>query len=198
MDHIVKEEVRQYRLLSKSKSLARLKYANVNKISSRVDEHQLKDLVNKKVYYNQKLLKMLNNAITSDEDEEEEEEEELSVDDEKLDASVITSRYLAEKCLSIILETAASKAKLEKLLSDQTQFISEIKAHRQTLGQDEALEFDKICLIKCKQYEKSAIKVFKAVKLPFFLLKPGYNYPGLMEDKRWILGQVHQLLEPEY
>ncbi|EGV64021.1 hypothetical protein CANTEDRAFT_114056, partial [Yamadazyma tenuis ATCC 10573] len=74
MEELVKEEIRQYRLVSKSKSLRNLKPSYADQIAKQVNHTELKQLISKKVYYTQKILKLLNSTSIRETKSEEDED----------------------------------------------------------------------------------------------------------------------------
>lgn len=184
MEDIVKEEIRQYQLISKSKSLRNLKPKYASQIAKQVNSQELKQLINKKFSYTQKILKLLNSVLVRDEDDG---------DDIDLDPQVLTNRFLVEKYIDLMLKNPRNKRKLQDLVLKHQQFESSIAAKRQELeksGKSDFSEFDNQVLKDSIQLQEESINVLVQLQIPYFVLKKSYHYPELQQDKQWLLTHV--------
>lgn len=201
MEETIREVITEYKHVQRY-NFPHLRYRNVKEIAYQVDEDKVRELVSQKNECTVKLYELLNDAIKEDEYIDEDEDDQSDVDLILtpyicLDPRVITNRHLSETVLEGVLKATSTRAKIAKLISDQQEFINDIKEKRKEIENDpeKVKDFDKMCMIKCKQYEKSATRVLARMKMPYFALRSDYKYyPEYEDDKAWILDRLKEEL----
>lgn len=176
----IDEEIRQYQLISKSRSLKNLNFKNTSKISKSVDEKQFKDLLQKKHQVLQKLYKLLNNSITDG----------IS-DNLNVDSLVITNRYLAEKyIMEHIYNDNEKQKKIRDLIEKHQTYQTSMKLKHQ---QSPTPTLDMEIWRNLEKFENETISYFKEIRLPFFSIDSNYQYPTLKQDKQWLIQKLNEL-----
>lgn len=184
LNHQIRDQIRQYRLVSRSKLLKHLKLRNVDLISSQIDVGQFKFLMEKKQYYNQKLLKLMNSVQIKDSD-----------DSDDLDSTVITSRYLAMKYVRQLVVNESFRVFASKMVEKHRSFQLKCEQKRSKLAVEERAKYDMEVVKQSKVLETECIDGMVRYGVPFFVLQEPYEYPEIRLDKEWILEQIQELVE---
>lgn len=176
----IDEEIRQYQLISKSRSLKNLNLKNTHKIAKSIDEKLFKDLLQKKHQVLQKLYKLLNNSITDG-----------VSDNLNVDSLVITNRYLAEKyIMEHIYNDNEKQSKIRQLIETHQNYQKTIKLkHQQSPSSNLEMEIWR----NLEKFENETIAYFKEIRLPFFSIDTNYQYPTLKQDKQWLMQKLNEL-----
>lgn len=179
LKHLIRDQIRQYRLVSRSKLLRHLKLRNVDAIASQIDVKQFNILMEKKQYYNQKLLKLMNSVQIKTID-----------DSDELDSTVITSRFLAKKYIRQLLENETFRTFITKTVEKHQQFQTKCEQKRRQLPPQEQTKYDMEVVKQCKNLESECIEGLVRYGVPFYVLQDPYQYPELHSDKEWILQEI--------
>lgn len=203
----IHETIGLYNRTSKSKKLTHLTSKNENRIFKYIQkedkkyQHDLQETLSKRDYYVNKLNKTLHELVEkhiSEEGLDPEGDTEVHTSPEPLSSTFICSRYHAEKFMNGLssndtLELASGvsrhmkfqkyyESKRKQLISDPNFNDEQLKVQLEKL--DEAV------IKKQDELQRDNIALLKKLKIPFFSLEKQWEYPGLEEDKVYILDLI--------
>ncbi|CAK7895784.1 hypothetical protein CAAN1_05S05226 [[Candida] anglica] len=207
--------IESYVSQSKSKQLKHLIPSNEKRIVSLIKkdksyQQELRDTLSKRDYYVNKLNKSLNALVESNRNTPIEDEEAKTENtrpksnvESELDSRFISNRYHAEKYIQNLDDT--SREKLRQVVRKHYMFQRHYENKRKAMIKDPSFndaeldkKLDELTLeIANKQQalHQESIKLLEELKIPFFVLEKGWEYPELDTDKIYILQYLQRLTE---
>lgn len=193
----IKNSVEQYERQSKSRNLKHLTLANVGRIvklakQDKTFQNQVKDTLTKRDFYVSRLNKSLNSLV---EKHGVDANQETPLEAETLDSRWICTRYHAHKFINLMSPemTLRISATIEDHIEFQHSYEQIIRAIIKNPNyNDKQVEkklgelYEEMETRQVKMHDAS-VQLLREMKIPFFALDKGWEYPGVDEDKVYLL-----------
>lgn len=218
---LIHDQISQYLHTSKSRGLKRLNFQNKHKIIHSVNKQLVLETVNKKNHYSQKLYTILHDACKDGYVNNCELDPEVITHRslaQKYWECVVGDDYMMKQLMEI---RCHHKQYLEEMKKKRIQIENKYKETIEGFGKvsgltklakynetkkdndvkelerqrdEELYKVDKEMMFYMKKYEMESVEKMKELRVPFFCLKKGYEYPEMEGDKKWMLGMVEKSL----
>lgn len=196
----IKSSIEQYERHSKSRNLKHLTLANVGRIvklakQDKTFQNQVKDTLTKRDFYVSRLNKSLNSLVEKHGVDGVDVNQDSPLEAVTLDSRWICTRFHAHKFINLM--SPETTLRISATIKDHIEFQQSYEQVFRAIMKnpsynDEQVEkklgelYEEMETRQVKMHDAS-VRLLREMNIPFFALAEGWEYPGIDEDKVYML-----------